>query len=178
MPVPGPRNQFRAVSGYRNPEAEVPDMFNRWKRPGPVMMAGRTPGTMVLDLRCTVLAPGQIRRLYKQAINYVAAQPPYSWTENGPQPDQPVTNGVRGFEITRGWRYLISSRYQGAGDNLNYSKDHMHTYVSTRHVNPTPTVGAGNGGRNQPTIRNRLTSFGSRVPTLNVRVQAAQGGGN
>lgn len=173
MPVPGPRTQFGPDPGFRNPEARAPDFINHWERPGPIMFPGETPGTKILTLRGMRLAPGQIRRLYKQMVNYIPAQPGYSWTQNRPQPGNPITAGVAGFQITRGWRYMTRSLYMGAGiDNTEHWG--AHTYVQPKHINPTPTVGAGNT-RNNPTVRNRMTSFGSRAPVLNSRVVAAQG---
>jgi len=175
MPVPGPRTQFGPDPGFRNPEATTPTFINHWDGPHPVSYAGETPGMMVLTRRGMVLAAGQIRRMYKQAVNYIPASPPYSWTGNGPQPGRPEA-APPPFEITRAWRYLTRSMYMGAGsDNTEHWGGH--TYVTPQHINPTPTVGAGNT-RNNPTVRNRLTSFGSRAPTLNQRVQAAQGADN
>lgn len=174
MPVPGPRTQFGPDPGYRNPEGREPDFINRWDIPSPVMFAGETPGTKVVDLRGMRLAPGQIRRLYKQMVNYIPATPAYSWTQNRPQPGSPESNGVHGFEITRALRYMTRSLYMGAGID-NTESWGAHTYIQPRHVNPAVTTGAGNGARSQPTVRNRLTSFGSRVPTLNGTVDAAQG---
>lgn len=170
MPVPGPRNQFRPEPGYRNPELQVPSFINLWKRPGPVWWPGRSPGTMFRDLRGMVLAPGQIRFFYRQSTNYIAAQPPYSWTQNGPQPGRPQTASVRGFRVTRSLRFKETNSYIGSGDNSRYGN--LHTIVRKVNRHKPITVGAGQR-RYAPTVRNRISSFGSRVPTENQRVEAS-----
>lgn len=167
MPIPGPRNQFGPNPGYRNPGNEGVDRFNLWNRPGPVWWPGRTPGLMTITLRGCVLGYGQIRRLWRQAIDLIPAQAPYSWTNNGPtnSPTTPVG-------ITRALRYMTRSVYMGQGiDNSRY--ENMHTYVGKQNAYKPVTVGAGQK-RNQPTVRNRITSFGSRVPTLNQQIPAAE----
>lgn len=149
----------------------MPDFINLWKRPGPVWWPGRSPGTMVTTLRGNVLGAGQIRKLWKQSVNYLPAQAAYSWTENAPAPGRPLT-GPGGFAITRALRYMTRSVYIGAG--LDHSRyDALHTVVKKQNAYKTVTVNAGQA-RNRPTVRNRLTSFGSRVPTLNDTVQAAE----
>lgn len=171
MPVPGPRTQFGPLPGYRNPEQREPDLFNLWKRPGAIAWPGRTPALMAVTLRGCVLGAGQIRRLWRQSVNLIPAQGPYSWTKNGTD-----TNANPPLGITRALRYMTHSLYIGAGiDHTRY--DEMHTVVKKKHMYKQITVGRGQT-RSRPTIRNRMTSFGSRVPTLNQEVQAAQQSGN
>lgn len=172
MPIPGPRTQFGPDPGYRNPEQRLPNFFNQWLRPGPVWWPGRSPGTMVITLRGNVLGPGQIRRLWKQSIDLVAAQAPYSWTRSAPGAGGPVLSPP-GYHITRALRYMTRSVYYGAG--LDHSRyDALHTVITRQNVYKTVTVNAGQK-RNQPVVRNRLTSFGSRVPSLNQVAAAAEG---
>lgn len=171
MPVPGPRTQQRPLPGYNNPGLEQPHFFNHWDRPGPLWWPGRSPGTMVITLRGCVLAAGQIRRLWRQSVDLVGAQAPFSWSSN-----QPGWGGGRpgmpGYQITRALRYMTRSVYVGGGiDNSRY--ENLHTAVYKRNAYKAVTVGGGQK-RGQPTVRNRLTSFGSRVPTLNPVVQAAE----
>lgn len=167
MPIPGPRIQTGPLPGYRNPESRAPDLFNLWKRPGPVLWPGRTPGLMAITLRGCILGAGQIRRLWRQSINFTPAQAAFSWTENGSP--QHVTEGV---DITRATRYMTRSLYVGGGiDNTRY--DALHTIVRKENYYKVITVGRGQS-RSRPTVRNRLTSFGSRVPTLNHQVAAAE----
>jgi len=67
---------------------------------------------------------------------------------------------------------MTRSVYEAGGtDNSRFAG--MHTPVGKRNVYKTVTIGVGQK-RNQPTVRNRLTSFGSRVATLNQQVDAAQ----
>ena len=167
MPVPGPRNQFGPDAGYRNPGMEQPNRINQWKRPGPLYWPGRSPGMMIISLRGQKLAHGTIRRLWRQSVNVIPAQTPFSWSQNG----HIVANGPI-VGLTRALRYMTHSLYMGQGtDNTRYAM--LHTTVKNRNYYKTVTVNAGQK-RNQPTVRNRLTSFGSRVPTLNTAVQGAQ----
>lgn len=168
MPVPGPRTQTGPDAGYRNPGLEQPTRINHWLRPGPVWWPGRSPGTMVMNLRGNILAPGQIRRLWRQAVDLIPAQGAYSWTSSNPD------SGSGPLGITRALRYMTRSVYSRSGED-NTRMLGMHTIISQsdRH-RVTVTIGAGQK-RNQPTVRNRLTSFGSRVPTLNRAVSAAEG---
>ncbi len=170
MPIPGPRTQFGPDEGYRNPGVEQPNRINLWKRPGPVFWPGRSPGLMTINLRGEILAVGQIRRLWRQSVDMIQAQDGYSWTINGlgnhAAPVRPVVG------LTRALRYMTRSVYMGAGiDNSRYEA--LHTVVRKQNAYKTVTVAAGSV-RGRPTVRNRLSSFGSRVPTLNQAVSAAQ----
>lgn len=170
MPVPGPRTQQRPLPGYTNPDGDLPDRTNLWLRPGPISSPGRSPATMILNLRGNRLAPGQIRTLWRQTANMIAAQAPYSWTDSAPAPGAPVATPP-GLDITRAIRYMTRSVYAQEGtDNSRFAA--LHTQIEQRHNYKPVTVNAGTV-RNRPTIRNRLTSFGSRVPSLNSRVSAA-----
>lgn len=171
MPVPGPRTQHGPVPGYDNPGLEQPDRFNNWDRPGPIFWPGRSPGMMTVTLRGCVLGAGQIRRLWRQAIDFIPAQAPFSWTENAPGPGRGVSS-PGAFQVTRALRYMTRSLYVGGG--VDHSRfDAMHTVIVKRNAYKTVTVNAG-AVRNRPTVRNRMTSFGSRVPTLNQTVTAAE----
>lgn len=171
MPTPGPRNQFGPDPGYRNPEAELPSRWNPWLWPEPIVSPGRSPGTSVLTLRGMVLAPGTIRRFWRQAINYAPAMAPYSWTKNAPGPGRPVI-APDGFQITRALRYMTRNLYMGANiDNTRYAG--LHTPVPPRKRAKLVTLGRGQT-RSRPTTRNRMTSFGSRVQSLNTPVPASE----
>lgn len=168
MPVPGPRTQEGPDPGYRNPEGAAPDFFNLWLRPAPVIWPGRSPGMSVISLRGNVLGAGTIRRLWRQSIDLIPAQGAFSWTTNSND-----GAGAGPFDITRALRYMTRSLYMGAGiDHTRF--DNLHSIVNKQNMYKTVTVNKGQN-RNRPTVRNRLTSFGSRVPTLNQQVQAAQG---
>lgn len=167
MPIPGPRTQFGPLPGYRNPEGREPTLFNQWMRPGPIAWPGRSPGFMTVTLRGCILAAGQIRRLWRQSVNLIPAQNPYSWTENGP-----ITEHHEGVGITRALRYMTRSLYIAGGtDNTRYAA--IHTVIKKKNAYKVVTVGRGQT-RSRPTTRNRMTSFGSRVPTLNQQVAAAE----
>ncbi len=167
MPIAGPRTQQGPIPGYRNPDGEVPNRFNNYKRPGPIWWPGRSPGLMTVSLRGEILGYGQIRRMYRQAVNLIPAMAPFSWSQNGPGNTVPPPVGV-----TRALRYMTRSVYMGAGiDNSRFNPGHTQI-VHRAHSMPV-TVGGGNS-RGRPTVRNRMSSFGSRVPTLNQSVPAAE----
>ena len=171
MPVPGPRTQFRPVEGYRNPDGEHPTRIQHWDRPAAVVQPGRSPATMARDLRDMILAAGQVRRDWLQHINLTPGSAPYSWTESAPAPGRPVLS-PRGVGITRALRYMTRSVYVAGGtDGTRYTN--LHTVVHPSARSKPITRGAGTR-RNPPTVRNRLTSFGSRVPPINQRVSGAQ----
>ncbi len=171
MPVPGPRHQTGPDEGYRNPGLEQPDRINLWLRPGPLWWPGRSPATMFVTLRGCILGAGQIRRLWRQSVNLIPAQAPYSWSENAPGEGGAVIS-PGGFGITRALRYMTRSVYEGAGeDNTRFAG--YHTPVGKVNYYKTVSVNAGQK-RNAPTLRNRLTSFGERAPTLNQQIAAAQ----
>jgi hypothetical protein len=68
---------------------------------------------------------------------------------------------------------MTRSVYAGGGiDHTRF--DELHTTVVKQNTYKTITVGRGQT-RSRPTVRNRMSSFGSRVPSLNQQVSAAQG---
>jgi hypothetical protein len=169
MPVPGVRDQFRDYT-VRNPDGETMHFFERVPYHG-IADTGRSPGTMERSLRGCVLAAGQIRALWRQSVDYIAGSPAYSWTANAPQPGRSVY-APGGFAITRALRYMTRSVYAWGGtDSTRLSE--QHTIIAPQVRSKYPTIGAGQK-RYAPTVRNRLTSFGSRVPPANKRVQAAE----
>lgn len=170
MPVPGPRGQYGPDPGYRNPGDEQPTKFQHWDSAGPIMWPGRSPGMMAITLRGCVLGAGQIRRMWRQSVGMIPAQAPYSWSSNTPTPIRPGLE-YPALGVTRALRYMTRSVYMGGGeDNTRFAE--MHTIVKKQNRYKTVTV-AGGSVPGRPTTRNRLTSFGSRVPTLNQAVSAA-----
>jgi hypothetical protein len=168
MPVPGPRTQFGPDPGYTNPDHELPDRFNLWQLPPPVAMEGRSPGLMAVTLRGCVQGAGQIRQMWRQSINYTMSQPGYSWTENGHIGE----HAIHAVGITRALRYMTRSFYMGSGiDNTRF--EGLHTEIMPRVKSMPATLGSGQV-RTRPTVRNRTTSFGSRVPTINRPSAAAE----
>lgn len=124
---------------------------------------------MKVTLRGCILAAGQIRRLWRQSINYAPARDEFSWTANGYTDVPPPTGG---FEITRALRYKTQSLYMGQGiDNTRFAG--LHTIIPPKVRHKPITLGVGLK-RSVPTTRNRISSFGSRVPPLNPPVQAAE----
>lgn len=126
-----------------------------------------TPGLQHISWRGNVLGPGQIRRMWRQSVNLISAQDDFSWSYNGYRGTGPaLATGV-----TRALRYMTRSIYMGSGiDNTRFSG--LHTNIPLRVRSKPVTIGAGQV-RTRPTVRNRITSFGSRVPTLNQPVEGA-----
>lgn len=164
MPVPGqPRNPFGQTpdrisleeprfTGYRGPEVNGSNVARAF-----FQITGRG----------MVQAAGQVRHLWRQAINYTPAGDDYSWTMSGPPTNRAGVTAARGFQLTRALRYLTQSLYVGAGvDNSRFGG--LHTPIMPRARQPRATLNAGQQ-RNKPVTRNRLTSFGSRVTPLQDR---------
>lgn len=165
-----PRNQVTQRNGNeRNPLNQNTNKWNRWNEPQPVAVLGSTPGLMEYYRAPGITAFGVIRRMWKQSVNDIGASP-YSWLTMRPGYGRPISYG-RAIGVTRAWRYLCSSLYMQAGaDNTAFRV--AHTEIIAKHKMPPVTVGAGTmSGR--PVIRNRMSSFGSRVPPLNQRAPAA-----
>lgn len=166
MPVPGrPRNAGGTETRFhRGPvlryHGHDTDLVRFEERPRVfVPDPGYTPGVQDIDPAADASGGGTIRRLWRQAVNFIPAPPPFSWTENPPL-------------ITRALRYKASSVFRGAGSsNTRFGAPRLH--VQPRHNMRPVTLAAGNL-QGRPAVRNRLTSFGSRVPTVNRPSRAAQ----
>lgn len=125
-----------------------------------VARPGQTPGLQYLEIP-PLDAPGTIRRNVRPAISAIPAPPPFSWADN-----------PRIF--TRPLRYKASTTYRAAGTDRTQTgaprpvfKAKARTAIVTRQAGNKP---AG------PTVRNRLASFGSRVPPLNAPSPNAEAG--
>lgn len=164
MPVPGQP---------RNPLGQTPTRFEL-ETPrfvgysGPSIDGANVALAFVqVSKRGLVLAFGQLRHVWKQRVGYIPAADDFSWTMNGPPTNLTGMSAARGFQVTRALRYWTRSLYFGAGsDNTRLSE--LHSVVVPRVRHKPITVGAGQM-RGRPVTRNRLTSFGSRVPPLQQR---------
>lgn len=144
----------------RNPHGDT--SLNRFHERRQVFVSrpGASPGVMdVDDTRVDTVAPGTIRRLWQQAVNMIPAPPPF------PVAEAPLA-------ITRALRYKASTVFRRAG-NENTRFGARRPITAARHNQARVTVAAGNQ-QGRPTVRNRMTSFGSRVPTVNRPAAAAQ----
>lgn len=143
-----------------NPLGQTPTRFRERPRVF-VEIPGQSPGTMEHDDKGAAVdvQPGTIRRLWRQTI---AGDP-------GPPPFQ-VSAAPAIF--TRALRYKASTTYYPAGNSASRLSG-MHTVIRMIARQPRPVLEAGTR-RARPTIRNRMTSFGSRVEPLNRRAQGAQ----
>lgn len=177
MPVPGqPRNpelerptRFQRRREQFNPEGLAPNRFTSQPYLD-VERRGQSPGTQDLDTRADRQQHATMRRLWRQSVAPIPAAPSFSWTANSPA----YSVGLVAFELTRALRYMASTRYLPAGT------------LNSRFGAPRPVVVQGaygkranvSGGTTQrrPVLRNRITSFGSRVKPLNNPVAAAEKG--
>lgn len=141
MPVPG---------RPRNPLGQTPTRFHDLPQVY-VERQGETPALQDIEVRETQ-AGGSIRRVWRQAINYIPPPPPVNWT---------LSPAI----ITRALRYRADTTHLMAG-NSNTRFGAVRPITPTKVRSRPVTIAAGNK-QNQPTVRNRLSSFGSRVPPLN-----------
>lgn len=116
------------------------------------------------ELRHTVLNPGTIRRWIMPALRYVGAQGPFSWTENSFSPDAPRGPGGQ----TNPRRFLISTvDTLTAGNQL--SNPMLRPAIPPTVAYPAPPLVLAGNVQGRPTLRQRVPSFGSRIPALNVQ---------
>jgi hypothetical protein len=167
LPVPAGRDTFgRSNVGAKNPDGEQPDFFRSMPYHG-LAEEGRSPGLMERTLRGCVLAAGTVRKMWRQSPGYIGAADDYSWTRNGPA----AIAERMPFQITTALRYMTRNLYVAGGtDNTRLSE--LHSAVLPR-VRSKPVSVAAGSKRGMPTVRNRLTSFGARVPPINQRVAGA-----
>ncbi len=154
MPTPGVQ-----LTDGRNPLGQRP---NRWRERRHVFVArpGESPGLMdVSDTRVDTLAEGTIRRLWRQAWNMIPAPPPF------PVSQAPTT-------MQRALRYKASTVFRAVGTD-NTRMGARRPIVPNRHRSRPVTVAAGNL-QGRPVLRNRIISFGRRVPPLNSVSPAAE----
>lgn len=142
----------------RNPLGQTPTRFRERPRVH-VQIPGQTPGTMEHEDWAPEQAQGTIRRLWRQVMSGQPGPPPF-----------PVSQAPAIF--TRALRYKAASTYKGAGSQ-NTRLTMLHTVVRMVARQPRPVLEAGTR-RARPTVRNRMSSFGSRVQPLNRRAPAAQ----
>lgn len=113
--------------------------------------------------RLGVANPGTIRRFVMPALRYVGAQGPFSWTENSFSPDAPKGEGGS----TNPLRYLISTTDTlTAGNQL--SQPMLRPAIPPSVAAPSPPLVLAGNVQGRPTLRQRVPSFGSRIPTLNA----------
>lgn len=190
MPVPGPRTQQRPLPGYNNPAIQArPNVagetyrrhvrtatgpqipgrrWNRWHLPAPVADMGRTPGLMFVSRNTHVLGAGIVRRYWRQLVNYIPAQPHYSWAGNRHEQGAAMPVGV-----TRALRYMTLCVSKQAGtDGTHFAG--LHTKIIPQQRQSRVAGGRAGLVRSRPTVRNRISSFGSRVQPLNQSVPGAE----
>lgn len=105
-------------------------------------------------------APGTQRRNWHSSIGSSAGPAPFSWVDNPP-------------EITRPLRYKATSSFRGAGNSATMTTAGPRP-VRTRQARMSPITRQAGNAPARPSVRNRLTSFGSRVPPVNQPSPNAQ----
>lgn len=119
---------------------------------------GESPGTMETDTRSDTIAPGSIRRIWQQFAAFIPAPPPFPVSLSPAMPQ-------------RQQRYKTQNLYLPAGsDNSRFNN--LHTVILQKARSQPATLSAGTR-RGRPVIRNRISTFGSRVPPLNRRSPSA-----
>lgn len=112
---------------------------------------GQSPGLEDIEIP-TAQAPGTIRRNIHTHANSILPPPPFSWVDNPP-------------EITVPLRYRATSTFVGIGSSRSINAAPRPIIRRRARVSPiTRQVGNKPG---TPNVRNRLASFGSRVPPTN-----------
>lgn len=114
-------------------------------------------------LRVTVANPGTIRRFLMPALRYVGAMGPFNWTTNSFSPD---ARGGPGGQ-TNPLRYLISTTDTLTAGNLR-SNPMMRPAIPPSVAYPAPPLVLAGNVQGRPTLRQRVPSFGSRIPALNT----------
>lgn len=144
----------------RNPFGEVPGSNERSRRNHPNLVAARDQDTAG---RHTVAEPGTIRRFIRAAVGYTGAAQPFSWTRNAFSDESGEVQGP----VTSTKRFLISTRDFLTAGNQRSNPIERAPIVRQPQAPPIPIVYAGNL-QHRPTVRNRMTSFGSRVAPINA----------
>ena len=141
---------------HPNPFGQTPDFFHRRA----VLLQGRR-----MDLWPErTMAPGTIRRFWGRVANMISGGWAFNWSRNLFDDAPDGVNGV----VTTSCRYMISTRYTNTGGNdlSNPGARDYKEYPAYRHA-PNPAIIRAGQQQGRPTVRNRITSFGSRVPPIN-----------
>lgn len=141
----------------RNPLGQVPG--TRFHRNRLILMERRQD-----RITPTRAQPGTIRRWYRSLIGYTSARgsADFSWTRDG---FDVAPAGAQG-PVSSPLRYLITTRDTlTAGNQLSQPIARVAHKPSILAPRP-PLVWVGNV-QGRPTVRNRIVSFGSRIPALN-----------
>jgi hypothetical protein len=139
-----------------NPLAQIPGTFFHRRA---VLLRGRRQDLDTLETQ----QAGVLRRLWAPIANMISAGEIFNWSRNL-YDDAP--DGVNG-QTTTSVRYLISTRNIGAGNGLvNPQARQVFPYENIRHA-PDPLFIRAGQQQGRPTVRNRLSSFSSRVPPIN-----------
>lgn len=167
MPIPGPRTQFGQLPGYDNPDHLAPNRLNPWLWPGPTQTIGESPGTTIVSRRGIILGLGMIRSLWRPPLKGIDAPGGFN------QATSSNDTSYRGaFHPTRHWLYKCGCISRTSGTS-NTEFHGLHTPVAPATRKSRPSLGAGQRS-NPRTVRNRMTSFGSRVQPINNTAPAAQ----
>lgn len=156
----------------RNPLHQVPG--TRFRRHRLLLMTRNQNGVG----RTTVALPGTIRRWWRTPIGFITAKgsSDFSWTRNDfdelPDNRDQYGNPIR-LQVTGALRFLVSTRDVLTAGNQR-SNPIARTVTPPRSFQPAPPLTWVGNKQHRPTIRNRMSSFGSRVPPENAESPDAQ----
>lgn len=142
----------------RNPLGQTPDRFHSrtW-----LLLSRRQDHVG----RTTTLVPGvTVRVLWRNLVNYLnsGGSADFNWTLNTWENSPDVPRGP----VTTSLRYLISTLWTVTAGNQRSMPIVRPPIVRQRQSPAPPLVYAGNL-QGRPVLRNRMVSFGSRVPPVN-----------
>lgn len=137
-----------------------PRQVVRVRRAALILNDGRQNEAMLQEQIPEQLAPGDVHGNWRSSVGSIPGPAPFSWVEN-PR------------EITRPLRYKVRSLFRGAGNSASMTNAKPRP-VRVRQARMTAIVRLAGNAPAKPSIRNRLTSFGSRVPPVNPPSPNAQ----
>lgn len=149
-----------------NPLGQIPGTFFHRRA---VLVRGRRQ-----DRRTggRTLIPVTVRDWCMPIVNAIAAGPRFDWAKNMFDFNADPAHAVN----TNPLRYKVSTRYLGQGNMLVNPGARSFVRYPTRPHAPDPVFLRAGQLQGRPTVRNRITSFGSRVPTVNKPLPSEQVG--
>lgn len=149
-----------------NPLGQSPGTF--FHRVG-VLLRGRRQDARLWG----TLADGTIREFVMPIVNAISGGSAFNWTRNA---NDDAPDGVNGVD-TNPVRYRVSTAFLGQGNQLSNPRARSFVQYPSRPHAPNPVFLRAGQQQGKPTIRNRITSFGSRVPPINQPLPSEQIGG-
>lgn len=137
-----------------------PRQVVRVRQPIVMLNEGRQNEAMLQEQIPEQLADGDVHGNWRSSVGSIAGPAPFSWVDNPPL-------------ITRPLRYRVISIFRGAGNSASMTNAAPRP-VRVRQARMSAIVRLAGNAPAKPSVRNRLTSFGSRVPPVNQPSPNAQ----